>query len=112
EAERVVPRGFFGGADLGPLLDKMEEAEKKIEKTIDKKGEGKATAEDVSRAKQEFQRAALRAAEAAVAYRKKSEMGSTTQSNSQEIRNALTKAKQKLLAEICTPIMHLRRKYQ
>src|SRR5262245_34016647 len=104
EAEKVVQKGFFKGADLGPLLDKMEAAEKKIEKATDVKAGKKA--------KQEFQQAAQKAAEAAGTYRKMAEMASKSQDNSEEVRKAMTKVEQMLFAEIITPIANQRRKYK
>ena len=47
KAEKVIPKGFFKGADLGPLLDEVEAAEKKLDKVkgTDVKGMEKAKVE-------------------------------------------------------------------
>jgi len=69
-AEKEIPKGFFGTENLGPLLDKVEEAEKKYEKLLEKKGTSK---DEMTRAKKELDTAAQKAYVAAEVYRKAAE---------------------------------------
>jgi len=65
--EKKIPKGFFGTENLGPLLDKVEEAEKKYEKLLAKKG---TSQDEMTRAKKELNTAASKAVLAAEVYRK------------------------------------------